>query len=88
LTEYDYVIVGAGSAGCLLAHRLAQDPGTRVLLVEAGSARSDRFVSILAAWPKLLRGRHDWCFFTEPRRGCAAGPSSFPAARVSAAAPP
>jgi len=62
---HDYVIAGAGSAGCLLAHRLTEDPSTRVLLVEAGGARLDRLVGIPAAWPKLLRGRHDWHFFTE-----------------------
>ena len=65
---HDYVIVGAGSAGCLLAHRLAEDASTRVLLLEAGGARLDRYVDIPAAWPKLLRGRHDWRFFTEPQK--------------------
>src|SRR5262245_42085655 len=65
---HDYVIVGAGSAGCVLANRLTEDPGVRVLLLEAGPARLHRYVSIPAAWPKLLRGRHDWRFFTEPQR--------------------
>jgi choline dehydrogenase len=57
---YDYVIVGAGSAGCVLANRLTEDPDVRVLLLEAGGPDSNDLVHIPAAWPALFRTDQDW----------------------------
>ena len=67
IEEFDYVIVGAGSAGCVLANRLSADPGVRVLLLEAGG--SDR--SIFIQMPTALSGpmnskRYNWFFESEP----------------------
>ena len=57
---FDYVIVGAGSAGCVLAHRLTEDPGTRVLLIEAGGWDRDPWIHIPLGWGKILQQRlHD-----------------------------
>ncbi|HMI89263.1 MAG TPA: GMC family oxidoreductase N-terminal domain-containing protein [Polyangiaceae bacterium] len=64
--EYDYVIVGAGSAGCTLAGRLSEDPRVRVLLLEAGTAREPLFARMPAGFSKLFRTRHDWAYETEP----------------------
>jgi choline dehydrogenase len=64
---YDYVIVGAGSAGCVLAHRLSEDPDAKVLLVEAGGADSAREVRIPAAFSSLFRTPVDWAYDTEPQ---------------------
>jgi len=57
---YDYVIVGAGSAGCVLAARLTEDPDTRVLLIEAGPPDTNDLIQIPAAFSALFRSDCDW----------------------------
>ena len=64
--SYDYIIVGAGSAGCVLASRLSEDPHTRVLLLEAGGPDQDIKIRIPAAFSKLFKSGIDWDFSTEP----------------------
>jgi choline dehydrogenase-like flavoprotein len=63
---YDYVIVGAGSAGCVLANRLSEDPSTRVLLIEAGGQDRSPNIKIPAAFPNQFHTKLDWDFQTEP----------------------
>ena len=65
--EYDFVIVGGGSAGCVLANRLSDDPNVRVLLLEAGPADTRREVSIPAAWVSLFKSEIDWNYETAPQ---------------------
>lgn len=57
---YDYVIVGAGSAGCVLANRLSEDPDVSVLLLEAGGPDTNDLVHLPAAYPALYRSAQDW----------------------------
>jgi choline dehydrogenase len=65
---YDHVIVGAGSAGCVLAGRLSEDPDARVLLVEAGGQDTAAAIHIPAAFANLFKTRWDWDFATEPQK--------------------
>ena len=63
---FDYIVVGAGSAGCVLAHRLTEDPATRVLLIEAGGRDRSPNIKIPAAFAKQFHTKLDWDFSTEP----------------------
>jgi len=63
---FDYIILGAGSAGCVLAARLTEDPQMRVLLLEAGGRDTAKEVHIPAAFSKLYKTEVDWNYFTEP----------------------
>ncbi len=64
---YDYVIVGAGSAGCLLANRLSKDPSARVLLLEAGGRDNYFWIPIPVGYLYTIANpRTDWCYRTEP----------------------
>ena len=66
MTSYDYIVVGSGSAGAVVAGRLSEDPDVTVLLVEAGPARKPMNVRIPAAFPTQFKTKGDWEVYTEP----------------------
>jgi choline dehydrogenase len=79
---FDVIIAGAGSAGCVLAHRLSEDPSTSVLLLEAGPPDRKLEIRIPAAFPKLFGSKVDWAFETEPEEGAAGRRLFFPRGRT------
>lgn len=67
IEEFDYIVVGAGSAGCVLANRLSADGAARVLLLEAGGWDRDPLIHIPMAWAKMfVERRHDWGYDCAP----------------------
>lgn len=66
MTQYDYIVVGAGSAGCVVANRLTEDSEATLLLLEAGNPDTKPEIQIPAACFKLLGSEVDWGYFSEP----------------------
>lgn len=80
---YDYVIVGGGSAGCVLAARLSEDPGVRVCMLEAGPPDDSFFVRMPFGIVALMRShRRNWRFRTEPEPNCAGRRMYWPRGRM------
>ena len=81
--EYDYIIVGAGSAGCLLANRLSADADKRVLLLEAGGRDNWIWFHIPVGYLFAIGNpRSDWCFKTEAEEGLNGRSLSYPRGKV------
>ncbi|MEJ1995262.1 MAG: choline dehydrogenase [Limibacillus sp.] len=83
LGSFDYVIVGAGSAGCVLANRLSSDPGKRVALLEAGGKDDYIWIHIPVGYLYTQNNpRTDWCFKTEAEPGLGGRVLNYPRGRV------
>jgi choline dehydrogenase len=79
---YDYIVVGAGSAGCVLAARLCENSRVKVLLLEAGKTDGKQEIRIPAAFSKLFHSEYDWDYRTEPEPATANRPRYWPRGKV------
>jgi choline dehydrogenase len=79
---YDYVIVGAGSAGCVLANRLSEDPDVQVLLLEAGPPDSNQNIHVPLGYLKLGGTEVDWDYHSAPERECLGRRITLPRGKV------
>jgi choline dehydrogenase len=82
VTRFDFVIVGAGTAGSVLAARLTEQPDVRVLLLEAGPAHGPERMSVPGAWPTLIGSEVDWRYATVPQPGLGGAAIPYPRGRV------
>jgi choline dehydrogenase len=79
---YDYVIIGAGSAGCALAARLAEDASSNILVIEAGPPDSHQAIHVPVAFPQLFKTPFDWDYTSVPQSGLAGNTVYIPRGKV------
>ncbi len=81
--QFDYIIVGAGSAGCVVASRLSENPSHRVLLLEAGGKDTNPWIHIPVGYFKTMHNpATDWCYLTEPDPGISGRSLQWPRGKV------
>ena len=79
MNNFDFIILGAGSAGCVLANRLSENPSHKVLLIEAGGKDNYPWIHIPVGYYKTMHNpKTDWCFKTEPDESINGRSISYP----------
>lgn len=79
---FDFLVIGSGTAGCVLAARLSEQPELRVGLIEAGGAATNPMIAAPAQWPLLQGSEVDWAYRTQPQRHTANRVHDWPRGRV------
>ena len=80
---WDYIVVGAGSAGCVLAHRLSARPGNKVLLLEGGGSDTSPYLRVPAGEIKsILNPRFNWMYMSEPDPSLNGRDAMWPGGKV------
>jgi len=82
MSRFDYVVVGGGSAGCVIASRLSADPTARVLLLEAGAVTGPAIMAVPSAWPDLIGSEVDWGYRTVAQTGMGGAILPYPRGKV------
>jgi choline dehydrogenase len=82
MSPYDFVVVGGGSAGSVVALRLSARPDVRALLLEAGPADGPAAMAVPMAWPALLGSEVDWRYATVPQPGLGGRSIPYPRGKV------
>jgi len=83
IVDADFIVIGAGSAGCAVAARLSEDPATRVVLIEAGGEDKNRWIHIPLGFGKTFADPSvNWCYETEPEEGAAGRRVFWPRGKV------